>query len=229
MHEPLVVRLVATAGPDEGRGHVGRALALAEALAKIGIHARLQLIRGTLTALDLSRAMDLGTEVVAGRVVANDAATVIDLPDPNARDGEVDPRRLIVFDDMDLFAGHAAAVVQPSQPRWRGRGSAERVLQGYAFAPITSAYPRLRSAARPVQAPTGGSASSPASAAAIPHESRIGSLSPWHQVATGAPNLSRGSSYAGPVDVLSVDVVRDPADLPERLASADVVVLGAGR
>lgn len=225
---PMVVRLVATAGPNEGRGHVGRALALAEALGQAGIRARLQLVRGSLTALDASRAAGLGIEVLAGGVTDTDAATVVDLPDPNALVDHVDPRRLVVFDDTDSFTGRAAAVVQPSLPRWSGRGFAERVLSGYAYAPIAPAYRRLRSVTRPAQDPGdpvrvvvsfGGS-----------DPARVGDrlAAAFAQGRGWHAELIVGASYAGRIDSLPVDVVRDPDDLPERLAMADLVVLGAG-
>lgn len=221
------VRLVATAGPHEGRGHVARALAVGEALAQLGARAELQLVRGGLTPIETRRASDLRIEILPEAPLASMGVTYVDLPDPNEAISHARSARLAVMDDRDAFSGRAPLVIQPAQARWTGPGRAERVLEGYGTVPIAAAYRRLRVSPRPAREPTdaihvvacfGGG--DPARVS----ERLVGSLA-----ASGWPtDLIIGASYDGPTDGWPIEPIRDPDDLPERLAAADVVVLGAG-
>src|SRR4029079_16836769 len=72
-----------------------------------------------------------------------DDAVLVDLPDPNEIAGRWPASRLAIFDDSNLLTSSAAVVVQPSRARWSGSPVANRVLEGYAFAPIRSTLRRL--------------------------------------------------------------------------------------
>ena len=107
LNEKPTVRLVATAGADDGRGHVGRALALAEALHEAGARIELELVRGALAPPEAARAAATGLElVVAGTAAKPGAPVVVDLPVLEPTAGRFDPRALAVFDDRDVFGGH---------------------------------------------------------------------------------------------------------------------------
>ena len=64
---PARIRLVVTAGPLDGRGHLGRALSLAEALAERGTAAELQLLAGSMSPNEAARAAAASLAVVVGR------------------------------------------------------------------------------------------------------------------------------------------------------------------
>lgn len=222
---PARIRLVVTAGPLDGRGHLGRALSLAEALAQRGTGAELQLLAGALSANEAARAaaasLPLVTEEVAPRL-----AVVVDLPDPRAAPA-VDPDRLLVIDDRDTFAGHAAAVVQPSQPRWNGPGTAGTVLAGYDYVPISAAVRQRRAAAVEAVVPAAGRAVVVCFGGADPGDVTgrlVGALA----ALDADIEVIVGPSYRGSIEGWPVTGVRDPADLVDRIAGADLVVLGAG-
>jgi spore coat polysaccharide biosynthesis predicted glycosyltransferase SpsG len=224
---PVRVRLVVTAGPLDGRGHLGRALSLAEALAERGTAAELQLLDGTLSRNESARAAAAKLSVVAaGAPVPTGAAVVVDLPDPRAAP-TIDPERLLVTDDRDTFAGRAAVVVQPSQTRWRGPGSATTVLAGYDYVPISAAVRRRRSAALGAVMPAVGRRLVVCFGGADPGNVTgrlVGALA----ALDADVEVITGPSYRGSTEGWPLTPVRDPADLVDRLATADVVVLGAG-
>lgn len=224
---PARIRFIATAGPVVGRGHLGRALTIAEALAERGVPAELQLLAGSLSPNETRRADAASLRVVpADSEAVRGAAVVVDLPDPQAAPAvEVD--RLLVIDDRDVFAGHAVVVVQPSQPRWSGPGHAATVLAGYDYVPIAAAIRHRRAAT--LEAPTPSVArrvvvcfggSDPAEVTGR----LVGALAALDADVT----LIVGPSYRGSTDRWRITAVRDPADLVERLAAADVALLGAG-
>jgi spore coat polysaccharide biosynthesis predicted glycosyltransferase SpsG len=188
----------------------------------------LQLVRGRLTAGESARAGAAGALVVAADAASGAGVVVVDLPEPN--DADTASARLVVFDDRNRFAGRAAIVVQPSQPTWTGPGEGNLVLAGPEVAPIADAYRRLRSSGLggerggktgPVRVVVGFGGSDPA---------RVGErLAPILAPAQGwRAELILGAGYEGPTDDWPVDLVRDPRDLPERLAAADLLVLAAG-
>ena len=139
------------AGPGDGRGHLSRALAIAEVFAQSGATVELELLRGELTAIERRRATDTGVKIYGARgTAASDHiapdVVVLDVPDPSGVAGRFDPERLALFDDGGTFAGRAAIVVQPSLPSWTGTGSAAQVLAGFRYAPVGAAYRHLRTA-----------------------------------------------------------------------------------
>ncbi len=222
---PARIRLVATAGPLDGRGHLGRALSLAEALAERGTAAELQLQAGSMSANEARRAADASLAVVpAGAAVPPMAAVVVDLADLTAAPA-VEPDRLLVIDDRDTFAGRAAVVVQASQPHWNGPGRADTVLAGYDYVPIAAAVRRRRTeldtardGRRRVVVCFGGSDPSDVTGRLV------GSLAELD----ADVEVIVGPSYRGFTDDWPIVAVRDPVDLVERLATADLIVLGAG-
>ena len=102
------------------------------------------------------------------------------------------------------------------------------VLAGYQFMPINAAYRRLRDAAAMTRASGGGprkvivcfGGSDPAHVTGRVAD-ELASVTPALEVIVGA---SYRGSFAGRGGAL----VRDPLDLPHRLASADLAVVGAG-
>ena len=234
---PLLT-LLATAGRGEGRGHLARALAVAEAAQERRIPCAIVLLRGEPSAAEQGRARAAGAAFrsswapaaleTPGAVRPQPDPLVVDLPDPN----EIDPpvlARATVFDDRRLLASPARVVVQPSFPSWTpapgaGAGSA---LIGYAFAPLGRSIllaaeerrPRAASAVPRVLVCFGGS---------DPHDV-TGRLA----VALAADprwslDLVVGPDYRGVAEAGGLAVVREPPDLAQRLASADVAVIGAG-
>jgi spore coat polysaccharide biosynthesis predicted glycosyltransferase SpsG len=227
---PARIRLVATAGPLDGRGHLGRALSLAEALAERGTAAELQLLAGSMSPNEAARAAAASLAVVAVGEEAEAAppgvAVVVDLPDPRIAPA-VDPDRLLVMDDRDTFAGRAAVVVQAAQPSWNGPGSAGTVLAGYDYVPISAAVRRRRPAGLDAAVPALGRRVVMCFGGADPGNVTrrlVGVLADID----AEVEVIVGPSYRGSTDGWPVTAVRDPADLVERLAGADVVVLGAG-
>lgn len=197
-----------------------------------GVRIELELLRGELGGEEARRAAAIELTMVGRRPSDEVDAVVLDVPDVNTAASRFDPQRLLVIDDGDALASDAAVVVQPSQASWRGRGRADLVLAGYRFAPVGARYRRLRSQVAPAGPPPtrhaahlevlvcfGGS--DPAGVTG-----RIAaSLRParsWRAV------VAIGAGAAEPREDWPVDVVRDPGDLPERLAAADLAVLGAG-
>lgn len=234
--EATPVRLIATAGVRDGRGHLGRALSMAEALGARGMPAVLQLVEGELSPGEAERAAAAGL-AVSGAGPSPEAGpgeapgsprtvTVVDLPDPSAVP-DLDPAGLVVFDDRNIFAGRAAVVVQPSQPRWDGPGTAASVLVGSAFVPIPAAVRARRQAALDVPVPDrgrrvlvcfGGSDPSDVTGRLV---GDLAALDVELEVVVGP-------SYRHATDPWPVEARRDPPDLVERLAAADLVVSGAG-
>ena len=226
---PPTIRFVATAGPLDGRGHLTRALSLAEARWGDGATMELELVAGALTDGERARARAVGLrEVAAGKPPApTTVAVVVDVPEPGPIAARFDPARLVVFDDRDGFHGQAAIVIQPSQPVWRGTGEAATVLVGYDYVPISAAIRRRRSIGL---------------ASAEDRRLRVlvcfGGSDPGRVTERLVPVLASsveaevdaivGASYAGLTDGWPVPVRRDPSDLVERLAAADLAVLGAG-
>ena len=228
---PIRVRLVATAGPLDGRGHLGRVLSLAEADWPTGTALELELVRGGLTDGERARAVAVGLrEVPTGTELGPDQVAVVDLPDPGAAAARSDPARLAVVDDRDEFGGSAALVVQPSQQAWTGPGTAAAVLAGYDYVPVPAAVRRRRAEAdrhgdrreraRPsVLICFGGSDPAQVTARLVPALA---------QVLDAEIEAVIGASYRGSTEGWPVPVRRDPSDLVDRLAAADLAVLGAG-
>jgi spore coat polysaccharide biosynthesis predicted glycosyltransferase SpsG len=221
--------LVAAGAAHEGRGHVARTLAVAEALIEAGANVEIEVLGGELTALERRRVVRSLSGPRQGPGGSPDAV-VLDLPQPGSAAARFDRKRLVVFDDRGSFDGRASIVIQPSLPEWTGGGQVGRVLSGYAYAPIASTYVELRKGpahdrsehrdTRPrVVVCFGGS--DPADV--------LGRIGP----ALGADprwlaDIIVGAGYRGTAEAWSTPVLRDPADLPDRLAAADLAVIGAG-
>ena len=222
---PHVVRMRTSAGPGEGRGHLARALSLAEAVWPDTVALELSIARGAPTASERDRAEAAGARVVgADAAIPEGAVVVVDAPDPDRLVTGITPGRLVVFDDSERFAGQAAMVVQPSAPAWAGRARAGRTLAGYRWAPIGAAWRRVVGLAETTRIGDlhllvcfGGS---------DPHDvtgrlgGRLADDPRW------ATTVVVGPDYGG--DLIDDRWVREPRDLPERVAAADVVVIGAG-
>jgi spore coat polysaccharide biosynthesis predicted glycosyltransferase SpsG len=223
------VRFVVTAGPVDGRGHLSRALSLAEARWARGTTTELELVDGTLSDGESARAQAVGLRQVADQSpAAPGTLVVIDVPQPNPVAARFEPTRLAVFDDRDAFEGAAALVIQPSQGAWGGSGSAEKVLTGYDYVPIPAAVRRLRTEVAP-PAERGGrqrvlvcfGGSDPSRVTERVVAALAGSLDADIDVVVGA-------TYGGGTQGWPIPVLRDPPDLAQRLARADVALLGAG-
>ncbi|MFI5225134.1 MAG: hypothetical protein ACHQ3P_00500 [Candidatus Limnocylindrales bacterium] len=150
----------------------------------------------------------------------------MDLPDPNEPSLPPD-ERIVVFDDRELFHGDAAILIQPSMPSWAGGGGrADRVLAGYAYAPIGDAVRRHR----------------PAINGGVPADPYIvvcfGGSDPFDVTGRLAPALGAfpgartvivvGADYRGSIVDGGLDVRRDPDDFIDLIAGATVVVGSAG-
>jgi hypothetical protein len=231
-----VLRLIASAGPGEGRGHLFRAMALAEAAATIGVAPEIVLVRGTPSMPESARAAAAGARVepvgrIPGGPPAADTsvATIVDLPDPN----EPGPRLLagaIVFDDSERLEGIARVVVQPSRPEWRGRARVERVLAGFNWAPLGKALLARISRAHAERL-------TPDVAANL--LVCFGGDDPWDLSCRYAASIAAyagasavtvvvGPGYRGRLELDGRTVVRDPPDFVSRLAAADLAVIGGG-
>jgi len=218
---------VATAGPSAGRGHLGRALAVAEALIANGMRAELVLRAGELSPSQADRARALGIGDAPGR---NPAATIVDLPDPNQIAG-APAARLVVFDDAERFSGAAAIVIQPSLPAWRPPAGARagHVLAGFEYVPIAQA---VRAHTEPPGAEGqppylvvcfGGSDPDDVTGRIAP--ALVGLPETRTIVVVGADY--RGATSSGDAEQ-PLDVRRDPADFIGLLAGATLVVGSAG-
>jgi spore coat polysaccharide biosynthesis predicted glycosyltransferase SpsG len=223
------VHLVTAGGPADGSGHLSRSMAMAEALTGTGARVSIEILRGAPTRNQANRLHELG--VSSGRRSAN-AIVLVDLPDPNEVGDRWPAERLAVFDDREWFRGSAAIVIQPSLARWSGPAGAGRVLAGYAYAPIQTSLRRL--AAEPPAAGKaaevvvcfGGSDPADVGARVIP---AIADGGAWSTVAIVGPGY-RGQlvESGGVVPSTGLHVLRDPPELDSRLATASLVVSGAG-
>jgi spore coat polysaccharide biosynthesis predicted glycosyltransferase SpsG len=223
------VHLVTSGGPADGGGHLSRSMAMAEALTGTGARVSIEILRGAPTRNQANRLHELG---VAGGRRGADAIVLVDLPDPNEVGDRWPAERLAVFDDREWFRGSAAIVIQPSLARWSGPAEAGRVLAGYAYAPIRTSLRRLAAeppaAAMPAEVVVcfGGSDPEDVGARVVP---AIAAGGAWSTVAIVGPGY-RGQlvESGGPVSSTDLRVLRDPPDLDRRLATASLVVSGAG-
>ena len=227
---PLTV--LATAGRGEGRGHLARALALAEAAQEAGIACEVALLRGEPSAAEWARAGAAGATFAGPEALARERVPlIVDLPDPNEA-GLALLARATAFDDRQLLASPARVVVQPSLPAWSPApgGRAGRALVGYAFAPLGRSVLRAAAEQRARAAPAEG---------AIPRVLLcFGGSDPTDVtvrlgVALAADprwslDVAVGPDYRGAAQAHGVAVLREPPDLAELLAAADVAILGAG-
>jgi spore coat polysaccharide biosynthesis predicted glycosyltransferase SpsG len=215
-----------------GRGHLSRSLTLAETLVGQGGRVTLELTQGALDGKAAMRAERAGITATTGGPVG--AIVVVDLPDLAGVERRATAERLAVFDDRDAFAGDAALVIQPSMPAWAGAGRAGRVVAGFTFAPVALEYVGLRDAGPAVESGAANtSSSSPPEVVVCFGGSDPALVTRRLGPAIAASDSWRttvvvGADYAGRTDDLPPGVVRDPADLPARLARADLVVSGAG-
>jgi len=233
------VHLVTTAGPGEGRGHLSRAIAIAEALREAGADVSAQILRGAPSPLQAQRLVELGVRIGSA---ADNAIVLVDLPDPNEVAGRWRPGRLAVLDDRELFRGPLAVVIQPSLATWSGSAQPGRVLEGYAYAPIRSSLRRLAIDAAPEATPGrivvcfGGSDPADVSARLAP---AIAGASQWSTLIVVGPDYQGRLMDIGTDDghgrdndrsgaPAELQVLRDPTDLDRLLATAGLVVSGAG-
>jgi spore coat polysaccharide biosynthesis predicted glycosyltransferase SpsG len=224
---PARVRFVASAGPTVGRGHLARALSLAEARWPTGVALEFELVGSALSPTEGARAGSAGLERrTAGDPIEPGTVVVLDTPDPASAATRFRSHRLVVFDDSHAFGGDADLVVQPSAPTWEGPGRADRVLAGYAWVPIGASWRRLIGAERP------SADRSPLSVLVC-----FGGSDPHGVTARLGPAIAAdhgwsstvvvGFGYRGPRPA-DVEIVTDPDDLPARVAAADVVLGSAG-
>jgi hypothetical protein len=224
---PSTVRLITATGPAVGHGHLARTLALAEARWPAGVDRELALVSGAPSPAESARALAAGLRLVDHQAApATGAAIVVDVPDPNSVAATVEAERLVIFDDRDVFAGEAAVVVQPSLPTWSGHATAGRVLAGYGWAPIGAAW-RPWTERSPI-APGGDTPHVLVCFGGSDPHDVTGRIAPvieaddrWRTTIVVGPDYE-GASATG------ASIVRDPGDLPRRVAEADLVVLGGG-
>jgi hypothetical protein len=223
---PRIVRLRTSADPGGGRGHLARALSLAEARWPDDVSIELSIAGSTPSDGERARATAAGAHLVSDRSrVPRGAVVIIDGPDPDRLAAGVPSEHLVVFDDSERFEGAAAVVVQPSQPSWAGQARARRILAGYHWAPIGADWQdaakrveSTRTSGQPrVLVCFGGS---------DPHDltGRIGH--PLARDPRWATTIVVGTDYRG--DLVDERWAREPPDLANRVAGADVVVIGAG-
>lgn len=197
---------------------------MAEALTAAGTRATLGLLRGEPTAAEVDRLRDLG---VRSEEPSELDAVLVDLPDPNEIGDRWPANRLAIFDDREWFRGAAALVIQPSLERWSGPARAERVLAGYAYAPIRASLRELAASTRQGDEATevlvcfGGSDPADVGGRVAPAIAVSGA---WSTTIVVGPDYRGRLSDTGDAAV----VVRDPPDLDRRLATAALVVGGAG-
>jgi UDP-2,4-diacetamido-2,4,6-trideoxy-beta-L-altropyranose hydrolase len=245
-----VVRLVATAAPTEGGGHLSRAITLAEALVSERARVTLTLLRGAPSDLQARHLAALGVVVdgssggpSADPLTAAAAVTVVDLPNPDEVAARLDPRRLVVFDDSERLRSAAAIVVQPSMPTWAGPARVGHVLAGYAWAPVRSSIRALAGSAvgssghgaaqaRPeVVVCFGGGDPNDVTGRLVPALAGALRPSPGQPARPDGPRITAivGPGYRGAVaEGTAWSLVRDPADFDDRLARATVALIGGG-
>ncbi|HET9613512.1 MAG TPA: hypothetical protein VFP22_01770, partial [Candidatus Limnocylindrales bacterium] len=221
------VRLVGSAGPGEGRGHAGRLVTMAEALAPRA-DVRVELLLGAFTTGEAERLAAAGIDWRNGGARREPDAVIVDVPWPDAIAARWRAERLVVFDDSHRLSANVAVVVQPSLPAWHGAARASTILAGYAFAPIRPSIRRLASEDLVPAAPPevvvcfgGGDPAdvtarvAPAIAAAVGERAHL--------------TIVVGASYAGALrDERGDELVRDPADLDSRVARSTLAVIGGG-
>jgi hypothetical protein len=223
------IRFVASAGPTIGGGHLARAMALAEADWPAGSDLELSLVEGSPSPADRERLHAAGARLApVDAPISPGTVVVLDVPDPSPLAERWSPDGLAVFDDRESLRGRAGLVIQPSLPSWAGRAEVDAVVAGFEFAPIARAVRRRRAAS--LTAPLlsgprprllvcfGGSDPDRLTARLV---SALGDLDAEVDVVIGA-------GYAGPTDGWPIAPDRDPQDLVERLATADLALLGAG-
>ena len=227
------VRFVTVAGPSIGRGHLARAVSLTEATWPAGTDLQLEVDGSTeLTERERRRIDATGTAVVEpGSDPGDGTVVVIDVPDPDAVVARFEAPLTAVFDDRESFRGNAALVIQPSLPTWSGRARADRVLAGFDVVPVAAAIRRRRAGGLAavdvagrhpkVLVCFGGSDPDRVTERVVP---------PVASALHGKADLDVviGASYSGSTGGWPVTPTRDPDDLVERLARADLVVGGAG-
>jgi spore coat polysaccharide biosynthesis predicted glycosyltransferase SpsG len=218
---------VAATGPALGAGHAARALSLAEALFAQGAAVTFELDQGELEGELAARFAQLG---LRPGTAPDDAIVVVDLPELGAARHLASPDRLVVFDDRDAFSGRATIVVQPSLPRWSGSGVSGRVLAGYEYAPVGRRFRDLRDDRR--RRPAGAARGRLRTVLVC-----FGGSDPDGVTERLADALARGSSWRAtaivgghhrPAASLPIEVVRDPADLADRIADCDLALIGGG-
>lgn len=235
---PRRVHLVAASAPETGGGHVSRVFALAGALVGRGAEVSATFLGGEPRGEAAREGARLG---LRDGPIPGDTLVVADLPEADAASELAAADRLVVFDDRDAFTGSARIVVQPSLPEWAGPGRADRVLAGFEYMPLSGRYRALRDR----QASRRGRAG-----VAVPRVVLcFGGSDPARVTERLAPALVVAAARAVPAWTLEVIVgagyagtagiddgvaaaafpmVRDPADLPERLAEADLAIVAAG-
>jgi spore coat polysaccharide biosynthesis predicted glycosyltransferase SpsG len=229
------VLLVTSGDASEGRGHLARTVALAEALGEADAGPVIvTTLRGRFSDAQLAALGGASVDVAARLEDVGVAdAVVVDLPEPAEVVDRWPAERLVVFDDGDAFAGDAAIVVQPSMPDWSGLGHAGLILAGYGYAPIRPGLRRLAALPPPPADPPeivvcfGGSDPSDVSFRLVP------AIANAVAAAVDPPRASVvaivGADYRGAlVGGEAWRLLRDPADLDRRLAGATLAVLGGG-
>jgi UDP-2,4-diacetamido-2,4,6-trideoxy-beta-L-altropyranose hydrolase len=226
--------LGAAGAARDGGGHIGRMLALGEALRDRRTALSFSIVGGRLGGDAARRATGLG---LREGPIPEGAIVVVDLPRIAEAIDLAPADRLVVFDDGNVFGGEAAIVVQPSLPAWTGPGRGGRVLAGYQYAPLAHGYREIRDrieAASPggpgdVNRPGrillcfGGSDPDLVTERLAPSIAEISADGPtWSVVAVV------GAGHRELAEIPGIAIVRDPSDLPDQLAAADLVIVGAG-
>ena len=223
---PRFVRLWTSAGPGEGRGHLARSLALAEADWPDDILIELAVERGEPSPAEEGRARAAAADRQARRAAHRWRRGRRRRPDPTALAGGLGPARLTVFDDAEAFDGEAALIVQPSLPVWSGHARSGRVLAGYGYAPIGFAW--RAASEQPSRTVDGGAPRLVVCFGGSDPHDVTGRLGP----ALAADPRWSTSVVVGPdyrvAQILAGGIIREPADLPSRITAARLVVIGAG-